>query len=126
MAEEPDDDIAGEVTEVPGDSLERTPAPSELFPSEETALEARLEAERTVGEVHRAILAHNRADRGPSRSRSRSRRGATATAEAALGRNASGRSEKESALVLLAEATIADGKAEAEAAAAANLDRCSV
>ena len=82
-----------------------------------------MEAERTVGEVHKAILAHNRADRGPSRSRSRSRRGATATAEAALGRNASGRSEKGSALVLEAEATLADGRAEAEAAAAATLDR---
>ena len=64
---------------------------------EKTALEACLEAERTVGEVHRAILAHNRADRGPSRSRSRSRRGATATAEAALGRNASGRCDGGSA-----------------------------
>ena len=65
---------------------------------EKTALEATVEAERTVGEVHKAILAHNRADRGPSRSRSRSRRGATATAESFRG-NASSRCEEGSVLV---------------------------
>ena len=65
---------------------------------EKTALEATLEADRTVGEVHKAILAHNRADRGRSRSRSRSRRGATATAESFRG-NASSRCEEGSAMV---------------------------